>query len=134
MTGMREDKDAINFDEEYFADAINQIEQFVIKRIEGINNRANGQAKDSIEEVRLEMNDFFDTWQSYVDTCNGENPSIPLFFGRRFMVTPPSDGARRLLKQYNSAGKDTAINTLTSMRNVDTPVNGSVIVWGDNNV
>lgn len=134
MTGMREDKDAINFDEEYFANAINQIKQFVIKRIEGINNRANGQAKDSIEEVRLEMNDFFDTWQSYVDICNGENPSIPLSFGRRFMVTPPSDGARRLLKQYNSTGKDIAINTLTSMRNVDTPVNGSVIVWGDNNV
>jgi hypothetical protein len=45
------------------------------------------------------------------------------------MVTPPAAGVRRLLKQYNSQGKDDARETLTSMRNVDTAVNGSVIIW-----
>ena len=134
MTGMREDKDAINFDKEYFEDTIQKIESFVIERIKGINSRADGQAKDDIDEIRAEIQTFFDTWQDYVDECNGEEPAVPLFFGRRFMVTPPAGGTRRLLKQYGSGGKDIAISTLTSMRNVDTPVTGSIIVWGDNNV
>ena len=134
MTGMSEDKDAINFDKEYFADTIKQIETFVTDRVTGINERSEGQAKDNVNEIRTEIEEFFDLWQSYVDECNGEHPSVPLYFGRRFMVNPPAGDARRLLKQYNSSGKDSAVETLTSMRNVDTPVSGSIIVWGDNNV
>lgn len=132
--GMSEDKDAINFDKEYFEDTIREIERYVIERVNGINSRTDGQAKDDIDEIRAEIQNFFDTWQEYVDECNGDEPTVPLFFGRRFMVTPPAGGTRRLLKQYGSNGKDTAISTLTSMRNVDTPVTGSIIVWGDNNV
>lgn len=132
--GMSEDKDAINFDKEYFEDTLQEIERYVIKRVNGINSRTDGQTKDDIDEIRAEIQNFFDTWQEYVDECNGADPTVPLFFGRRFMVTPPASGTRRLLKQYGSNGKDTAISTLTSMRNVDTPVTGSIIVWGDNNV
>lgn len=134
MAGMSEDKDAINFDKEYFEDTIREIESFVIERVKGINSRADGQAKDDIDEIRAEIQTFFDTWQNFVDECNGEEPSIPLYFGRRFMVVPLAGGIRRLLKQYGSNGRDVAISTLTSMRNVDTPVTGSIIVWGDNNV
>ena len=132
--GMSEDKDAINFDKEYFEDTLREIERYVIERVNGINSRTDGQTKDDIDEIRAEIQNFFDTWQEYVDECNGDDPTVPLFFGRRFMVTPPAGGTRRLLKQYGSNGKDTAISTLTSMRNVDTPVTGSIIVWGDNNV
>lgn len=134
MTSMSEDKDAINFDKEYFEDAIREIECFVIERVKGINSRADGQAKDDTDEIRAEIQTFFDTWQDYVDECNGEEPSVPLYFGRRFMVAPPAGGTRRLLKQYGSNGRDVAISTLTSMRNVDTPVAGSIIIWGDNDV
>lgn len=134
MTGMSDDKDAINFNKEYFDDTIRKIEFFIIERIKGINSRADRRSKDDIDEVRAEIQSFFDTWQDYVDDCTGGEPAVPLFFGRRFMVTPPTGGTRRLLKQYGSTGRDTAISTLTSMRNVDTPVTGSIIVWGDNNV
>lgn len=132
--GTSEDKDAINFDKEHFADTIKQIEIFVTDKVTGTNERSEGQAKDDVNEIRTEIEEFFDLWQSYVDECNGEHPSVPLYFGRRFMVNPPAGDARRLLKQYNSSGKDSAVETLTSMRNVDTPVSGSIIVWGDNNV
>lgn len=134
MAGMSEDEDAINFDKEYFKDTIQEIEGFVIERVKGINSRTDGQAKDDIDEIRAEIQTFFDTWQDYVDECKGKEPAVPLYFGRRFMVTPPADGTRRMLKQYGSNGRDVAISTLTSMRNVDTPVTGSIIVWGDNNV
>lgn len=134
MTGMLDDKDALMFDKEYFEEAIKRVEGFVLDRVKGINDRAEGRAKDNLDEIRAEMKEFFDIWQSYVDECNEEVPATQLFFGRRFMVTPPSEGQRRLLKQYASEGKDNAVETLTSMRNVDTPVVGSVVVWGDNNV
>lgn len=130
-SGMSEDKDAISFDSDYFEDKISSIEESVVKRVEGINSRADGQAKDDVLEIKTEIREFFNLWQQFVDECNSEE--VPLYFGRRFMVAPPADGIRRLLRQYNGKGKDVAIDTLTSMRNVDTPVTGSVIVWGDNN-
>ena len=131
--GLSEDKDAIYFDKEYFSDIINEIEDYILKRIEGINARADGQVSDNVEEVRSEIHEFFDTWQSYVDECKAEGNDKTLCFGRRYMVSPPAEGNRRLLRQYNSAGKDIAINTLTSMRNVDISVLGSIVVWGDDN-
>ena len=125
------DADAEQFDMEYFDDTILSIEDFVIKRIEGINARAEGQPKDDVEEIREEIRSFFKEWQEYVDHSIAEGSK--LYFGKRFMMRPPADGERRLLRQYNSAGKDVAKDTLTSMRNVDTPVTGNVIIWGEDN-
>lgn len=49
------------------------------------------------------------------------------------MINPPSEDGQRLFRQYNAPGKDGARETLTSMRNVDTAVKGSVIIWEDEN-
>jgi len=129
-TGLCEDKDAINFDKEYFADIIIEIENFIVNRIKSINGRADNGMKDDIAEVHAEMELFFDEWQKAVDDCKnaGDSP-LPYYFGRRFMVTPPAVGLKRLLKQYNSAGNDVAFETLTSMRNVDSQVNGEIVIW-----
>lgn len=129
-TGLSEDKDAANFDKEYFANIIADIEAFIIERIRSINVRASNGMKDDSKDIKLEIETFFNEWQKIVDECNesGE-PKVPFHFGRRYMVSPPSDGAKRLLKQYNSAGQDFAMETLTSMRNVDTQVKGKIVVW-----
>lgn len=127
--GFSEDKDAINFDNEYYAEIIREIEKFVIERISDIDSRADGQAKNDVEEVRTEIHDFFNTWQNYVNDCNEEDNSKPLFFGRRFMFNPPGEKGCRLLRPYNSKGKDIALNTMTSMRNVDSSVIGEIVVW-----
>lgn len=128
--GLSEDKDAANFDKEYFTDIITDIKAFIIERIRSINVRAANGMKDDIKDVKFEIETFFDEWQKIVDECNesGE-PNVPFHFGRRYMVSPPAAGAKRLLKQYNSAGQDFAIETLTSMRNVDTQVKGKIVVW-----
>jgi len=131
-TGLCEDKDAINFDKEYFAKVIDEIESFVINRIKSINSRADNGMKDDTAEVHAEMELFFDEWQKAVDDCKnaGDSP-LPYYFGRRFMVSPPGVGVKRLLKQYNSAGSDVAFETLTSMRNVDSQVKGEIVIWED---
>lgn len=128
MESLTEDKDADYFDAEAFSQSIQDIETYVTDRIKGINARADAELKDDIADVEDEMREFFEYWQEMIDAAHEES-DMPVCFGRRYMVTPPTLGARRLFKQYNSAGKDEAKETLTSMRNVDVSVKGSVIIW-----
>ena len=125
---LTEDKDADYFDAEAFEQSIQDIETYVTDRIKGINARADAELKDDIADVEDEMQEFFEYWQDMIDKAH-EETDTPVCFGRRYMVTPPTLGARRLFKQYNSDGKDEAKETLTSMRNVDVSVKGSVIIW-----
>lgn len=125
----KDDKDAEKFDMGDLEKSISEIQEFVLNRIKSINARSENQLKDDIEDVRSEMQEFFEKWQELVEECNQDGGKIPIYFGRRFMVSPPSSEERRLLRQYNSAGKDAAVDTLTSMRNVDAPVTGSVVIW-----
>lgn len=125
----KDDKDAQKFDMGDLEKSISDIQEFVLNRIKSINSRSENKLKDDIEDVRSEMQEFFEKWQELVDECNRDGNKIPIYFGRRFMVSPPNSEERRLLRQYNSAGRDTAVDTLTSMRNVDAPVTGSVVIW-----
>lgn len=128
--GLGDDRSAQYFNKETFADKIAETEAFIIERIRNINDRADNGLKDDIEEVMSEIKAFFDSWQKTIDECNEVGTQrVPLYFGRRFMVKPPAASEKRLLKQYNSAGQDSAIETMTSMRSVDTQVRGAVIIW-----
>lgn len=131
--GLINDNSAGLFDENYFEDKIDNIKEYVINRVEGIKLRSPWQTPEDIDKIEDEIKEFFDTWQRYVDECKASEPNIPLYFGRKFMVTPPGDKERRLMRQYNSTGKDISIDTLTSMRNVDSSVCGKIVIWGDNN-
>lgn len=125
----KDDKDAQKFDKGDLEKSISEIQEFVLNRIKSINSRSENQLKDDIEDVRSEMQEFFEKWQELVEECNQDGGKIPIYFGRKFMVSPPNSEERRLLRQYNSAGRDAAVDTLTSMRNVDAPVTGSVVIW-----
>lgn len=125
----KDDKDAQRFDMGNLEKTISEIQEFVLNRIKEINARSGNHLKDDIEDVRSEMQEFFEKWQELVDECNRGEAKIPVYFGRRFMVSPPNAEERLLLRQYNSAGRDMAVDTLTSMRNVDSPVTGSVVIW-----
>ena len=126
--GLSEDKDADYFDKESFENTIQNVKSFIVNRISEINARYATPLKDDIDDVTDEIDDFIVFWQNMIEKAHDEGKT-PLVFGKRYMVTPPSVGARRLLKQYSSKGKDDARDTLTSMRNVDTSVEGSVIIW-----
>ena len=121
---LTDDNSADYFDIEAFDDSIREVESFVINRIKEINSRADAQLKDDIDDVKTEMQEFFDYWQDTVTRAHEESDT-PLCFGRKYMAMPPSEGARRLFKH--------ARDTLTSMRNVDTTVKGSIIIWEEQN-
>ena len=131
--GLVSDADAMRFSRRDLADVICESADFITARITAINRLLQHHAAESPEEVRAEVEDFLLHWESVVSACGTDHPQSTLFFGQKFMVKPPADGERRLLKVYGARGKDPAIETLTSMRHVDTPVYGNVIIWeGDN--
>ena len=127
MNEMYSDNTASQFDCDHFHESIEKITKFVLERVEGINLRNENHAQENIVDIRNEIESFFAEWQELVDVCVENDEE--LYFGRKFMVSSPGDGERRLLKQYNAKGRDSAVETLTSMRNVDVTVKGSVVVW-----
>lgn len=133
QSGLSEDQNAELFDITYFADKIAAIKDFIIKRVDEINNRVSLQSPEDLAEIGVEIDSFFDYWERLAEECRKTtNPKIPLYFGKKFMIAPPGESQKRLMRQFGSFGKDMdAKETLTSMRNVDTPVTGSIIVWED---
>lgn len=127
-TSLGDDNAADYFDRDAFDSEIKEICKYIIDRVNAINERANDGLNTDLDDIQAELDEFVDFWQESVDASHTDGIA-PLCFGRKYMVTPPITGARRLFKQYNSAGKDDARETLTSMRNVDTAVTGSVIIW-----
>ena len=128
--GLKDDKSARNFDAKRFEDSIKDIEEFVLNRVEEINQREKHGAEYNLEEIKTEMEAVFEHWQELVDECHSGENEIPLYFGKKFMMRSPSAEERRLLRQYHSFEQDiSAIDTLTSMRNVDIPVKGKVVIW-----
>lgn len=127
--GLTEDKDAGNFNKEYHKDVIQDVRQYVINRIAEINNRDGNGTKEDLSVVGMEIQEFIEKWQSLVDEYTTTEKQSLLYFGRSFMVQSPSNEKHRLLKPYNSSESDPALNTLTSMRNVDTTVPGQIIIW-----
>ena len=123
-----DDSGAIFFNKSAMSAMLKTAEDYIVDRIKNVDERA-GVLNTDYNEVYSEMNEFIDFWQNLVDECEGTEGK-KLFFGRRFMVKPPElETQRRLIKQYNSTGKDQSYDTLTSMRNVDTSVTGEVIIW-----
>lgn len=128
--GLVQDRDAQQFDESYFANDIQSIKEFVLSRVKHINTRANIGLRDDLNEIESEIEEFFHSWQRIVSDAQAKK--IPFGFGYKFIVKPFDGAEHRLLKQYNALGKDAAaFETLTSMRNVDTPVRGKVVIWGE---
>ena len=131
--GLRSDNTAIQFSRSDYADEIRACEDFITNRVASINALLHDHAAEDTDELREEIEYFLRRWEEAVHACKQDDPPSALYFGQKFMVKSPTDGERRLLKAYGARGTDQAFETLTSMRHVDTPVRGNVIVWeGDN--
>ena len=125
-----DDKSAGSFNKSAMEEVIKNAENYILERIKQIDKRSSNIVTD-YNAVLEEMNEFIDFWQELADECNGDE-NKELYFGKRFMVSSPDgEKERRLIKQYNAEGKDYAKETLTSMRNVDSTVNGEIIIWKD---
>lgn len=123
--GLSSDGDAAMFDKESKQLGLEKIKEFILGRIREINERSTVEIKGDVEAVSREIDDFFEYWQQRVDIAGGKN----FFYGDKYMVKPPAGDAKRLMKAYGSSGQDPAIETMTSMRNVDKNIASNILIW-----
>ena len=130
LKNMKEDKDAKYFDKEKYAETIDDIKKFIVSRVTSINKIENSTLKNDVDEMTEEISDFFEMWQKLVDKTNEvDEGNGELFFGKKFMINGTKENEFRVLKPYFPKNSDYAKETLTSMRNVDSTVNGSIVIW-----
>lgn len=117
---------ASEFQIETFADEIKYIKDYILSRYKEISRRNNYGTSDESHTVQEKMDDFFRLWEEKSESFGKGNYS----YGNKFMRKHPQAEEGRLLKSFNSSRYDLhAIDTLTSMRNVDSTVRGNVLVW-----
>lgn len=121
------DNDAENFKKEQYKFLIDKITKQITDRYYQINQAVNPSLKDETEIINQEIQNFFDAWENMTETEGADF----FVFGERYMFQNPEMGTKRLLKCFNTAPKDNAFETLTSMRNVDTQVAGNILIWED---
>lgn len=123
--GLSNDSDAVYFSTDM--EGVEKIQDYILARIKEINSRSDYSLTDETESIKNEMIQFWNEWQERIDLAGGKN----FYYGDRYMVTPPSGDAKRLIKVFGGGGTDPSKETLMSMRNVDKSVAANILVWGD---
>jgi len=130
--GLFKDSEALCFNStENYKNIEDKVEKFIVKRMEDIIARNSFTQRPETNDVLQEIHSIIQIWKSVADKC-GEDDK--LYFGKKFMMKSPTNSEKRLLKQFVSENEDDgydeiAFNTPTSMRNVDSPVLGEILIW-----
>ena len=115
-----------SFSKEKYSKEISFISDVLTTRSKEIANRLNSNMHDDSEEIREEISNVFETWEARAEEYKDKS----FAYGNKYMVKGPGEGEGRLMKVFNTSPKDTKpFDTMTSMRNVDSSVAASIIVW-----
>ena len=96
----------------------------MVNRCVDVNRRINPYVEDDSDDLKKEMEEILEKW----DDLARDAEEI-FCYGRRFMVKNPDASGERLMKVFGTFREDPAFETMTSMRNVDMMVPGSIIEW-----
>lgn len=105
-----------------------EICDFMVKRCDDVNRRINPDMEDDSTAIRHEIDNILKMWESLA-----ENAKEGFWYGEKFMIKGPDGPGERLLKTFGTFRDDPAFETMTSMRNVDIMVPGSIIEWKGEN-
>ncbi len=125
--GLSEESDAGNFDKQYFADAIQETEDYIIERVKNIQDRIVNASSVDIEDIHKEIYQFIDDWEQRVKIAKNKK----FYFGEKFFVHSPVGEEKRLMKVFGTGKEDPAKETLTSLRNVESDIAANILVWED---
>lgn len=122
------ERDVGKFDKNTYADRIDEICQYILNRNSDICGRVSPDSDDEGELLKEEMQAIIERWQRFT-----EDDELKLFYGERFMVMPPKNGEKRLMKVFNSkpGSGEHPFETMTSMRSVDGTIQGNLRIWED---
>ena len=118
------ENDAVKFRCEEYGETVNKICDFIAERCADINRRINPYMEDDSETIRSEMKEMLKKWEELA-----QEAEEGFCYGKKFMLKGPDGPGQRLMKTFGTFRDDPAFETMTSMRNVDVMVPGSVINW-----
>ncbi len=121
------DRGAAEFSRAEYSDRIEAIKQFVVNRSVSITKRINPDMEDESAVIASEIDYYLEQWEKIAESFDEDH----FCYGEKFMFGNPNEGEGRLLKPYNTSRNESAFDTMTSMRNVDSTVKGNVLVWED---
>lgn len=124
VKGLEQENDAVKFRGDGYEETVKNICEYLINRCIDVNRRINPNMKDESAELRREMEEILDKWEDLA-----KNAADIFCYGKKFMVTGPDAPGERLMKTFGTYRDDPAFETMTSMRNVDVMVPGSIIEW-----
>ena len=124
VKGLEQENDAVKFRGDGYEETVKNICEYLINRCIDVNRRINPNMKDESAELRREMEEILDKWEDLA-----KNAADIFCYGKKFMVTGPEAPGERLMKTFGTYRDDPAFETMTSMRNVDVMVPGSIIEW-----
>lgn len=115
---------AIKFRKENYQKEIKDISEFMIRRCIDINHRINTEMEDDSDELKKEIENILEKWDDLA-----MNAEEIFCYGKKFMMKTPDTTGKRLMKVFGTFLADPAFETMTSMRNVDVMIPGSIIEW-----
>ena len=122
--GLSGETDAIKFRVEDNKNTVDDIVGYMVNRCVDVNRRINPHMKDDSADLKREMEDILEKWDDLA-----RDAGKIFCYGRKFMVKNPDASGERLMKVFGTFREDPAFETMTSMRNVDVMVPGSIIEW-----
>ena len=123
---LNEELSAGVFRKEKYSKEIEFITDVLTNRSKEIAKRLNSNMKDDSKEIREEIISVFDIWEARAEEYKDKS----FAYGNKYMVKSPGEDEGRLMKVFNTSPKDReSLDTMTSMRNVDSSVAASIIVW-----
>lgn len=122
---LSEEKGAAKFNRKDYSVRVAKLKEYIIERASDISQRMNTEMKDDSSEIAHEIDLVFETWEQLAKNFGEEH----FYYGEKFLIKEPDDGDGRLMKPFNTSRNDSAFDTMTSMRNVDSTVVGNVLIW-----
>lgn len=116
---------ASSFNKVVYAQDIAEVKDYLLNRNKSVVKRLGLNVQDETSVISEEIDTFFDKWEMMADAYGKDHFS----YGNKYLVKSPNEGEGRLIKPYNTSPEDDAIDTMTSMRNVDITVGGNIIIW-----
>lgn len=120
-----QEKGAANFNRNDYSERITAIKNMITDRNSGIIRRLNSPMRDDSATIAEEIDLLLERWELLAEGFDEEH----FGYGEKYMIMRPEEGTGRLMKAFNTDPYDNAIDTMTSMRNVDTTVAGNVLIW-----
>lgn len=127
-SGLSGEADASGFTVEKYKNEIVDIKEFILNRSDDVAMRINPKMRSDRPVIAEEIDEVFERWQELAERVDEEK----FYYGEKYMSKHPVDGEGRLLKAFNTDPNDDAMDTMTSMRNVDSTIGGSVLIWENN--